>query len=66
MSAQDEVSVVVKCLKFGAAGYLVKPLPKIEILNLWRRRRKVFSSPLCVRGQDDERLCESRARFIES
>ncbi|KAG8379221.1 hypothetical protein BUALT_Bualt07G0066000 [Buddleja alternifolia] len=43
MSAQDEVSLVVKCLKFGAADYLVKPLRTNELLNLWthmwRRRR---------------------------
>ncbi|MED6183732.1 Tor complex Tor2 interacting protein 1 [Stylosanthes scabra] len=43
MSAQDEVSIVVKCLKLGAADYLVKPLRTNELLNLWthmwRRRR---------------------------
>ncbi|KAH6824382.1 hypothetical protein C2S53_018822 [Perilla frutescens var. hirtella] len=43
MSAQDEVPLVVKCLKFGAADYLVKPLRTNELLNLWthmwRRRR---------------------------
>ncbi|OMO92259.1 hypothetical protein CCACVL1_06894 [Corchorus capsularis] len=43
MSAQDEVSVVVKCLRLGAADYLVKPLRTNELLNLWthmwRRRR---------------------------
>ncbi|KAL9674418.1 hypothetical protein QQ045_030690 [Rhodiola kirilowii] len=43
MSTQDEVSVVVKCLRFGAADYLVKPLRSNELLNLWthmwRRRR---------------------------
>ncbi|XP_019199944.1 PREDICTED: two-component response regulator-like APRR1 [Ipomoea nil] len=43
MSSQDEVSVVVKCLKLGAADYLVKPLRTNELLNLWthmwRRRR---------------------------
>ncbi|XP_073153712.1 two-component response regulator-like APRR1 [Henckelia pumila] len=43
MSTQDEVSIVVKCLKFGAADYLVKPLRINELLNLWthvwRRRR---------------------------
>ncbi|XP_073015154.1 two-component response regulator-like APRR1 isoform X1 [Primulina eburnea] len=48
MSAQDEVSIVVKCLKFGAADYLVKPLRTNELLNLWthmwRRRRMVCSS----------------------
>ncbi|XP_057951951.1 two-component response regulator-like APRR1 [Malania oleifera] len=35
MSAQDEVSVVVKCLRLGAADYLVKPLRTNELLNLW-------------------------------
>ncbi|CAL9057950.1 unnamed protein product [Musa banksii] len=43
MSAQDEVSIVVKCLQLGAADYLVKPLRMNELLNLWthmwRRRR---------------------------
>lgn len=43
MSAQDEVSVVVKCLRLGAADYLVKPLRSNELLNIWthmwRRRR---------------------------
>ncbi|XWS60503.1 hypothetical protein CRYUN_Cryun07bG0041600 [Craigia yunnanensis] len=45
MSAQDEVSIVVKCLRLGAADYLVKPLRTNELLNLWthmwRRRRKL-------------------------
>ncbi|OIV97106.1 hypothetical protein TanjilG_10052 [Lupinus angustifolius] len=45
MSAQDEVSTVVKCLRLGAADYLVKPLRTNELLNLWthmwRRRRMV-------------------------
>ncbi|KAK4752529.1 hypothetical protein SAY87_021327 [Trapa incisa] len=43
MSAQDDVSIVVKCLRLGAADYLVKPLRTNELLNLWthmwRRRR---------------------------
>ena len=37
--------MVVKCLKLGAADYLVKPLRTNELLNLWthmwRRRRMV-------------------------
>ncbi|XP_039054419.1 two-component response regulator-like APRR1 isoform X2 [Hibiscus syriacus] len=45
MSAQDEVSIVVKCLRLGAADYLVKPLRTNELLNLWthmwRRRRQL-------------------------
>ncbi|KAI3927386.1 hypothetical protein MKX01_027617 [Papaver californicum] len=45
MSVQDEVSVVVKCLKLGAVDYLVKPLRTNELLNLWThvwRRRKTI------------------------
>ncbi|KAJ7956422.1 Two-component response regulator-like [Quillaja saponaria] len=45
MSAQDEVSVVVKCLRLGAADYLVKPLRTNELLNLWThmwRRRHML------------------------
>ncbi|KAI7986604.1 Two-component response regulator-like APRR1 [Camellia lanceoleosa] len=49
MSAQDEVSIVVKCLRLGAADYLVKPLRTNELLNLWthmwrRRRMKSWKS----------------------
>ncbi|GKA88992.1 two-component response regulator-like APRR1 [Tanacetum coccineum] len=47
MSAQDEVAVVVKCLRLGAADYLVKPLRTNELLNLWthmwRRRRMLYT-----------------------
>lgn len=45
MSAQDEVSIVVKCLRLGAADYLVKPLRTNELLNLWThmwRRRHML------------------------
>lgn len=46
MSAKDEVSVVVRCLRLGAADYLVKPLRTNELLNIWthvwRRRRMVL------------------------
>lgn len=50
MSAQDEISIVVKCLRLGAADYLVKPLRTNELLNLWthmwRRRRMVCTHNL--------------------
>lgn len=45
MSAQDEISIVVKCLRLGAADYLVKPLRTNELLNLWThmwRRRHML------------------------
>jgi len=34
MSNRDEVSVLVKCFRLGAAEYLVKPLRTNELLNL--------------------------------
>ncbi|KAB2003272.1 hypothetical protein ES319_D11G120000v1 [Gossypium barbadense] len=52
MSAQDEVSIVVKCLRLGAADYLVKPLRTNELLNLWThmwRRRRMMKMILLPR-----------------
>ncbi|XP_054821167.1 two-component response regulator-like APRR1 isoform X2 [Prosopis cineraria] len=68
MSAQDEVSVVVKCLKLGAADYLVKPLRTNELLNLWthmwRRRRMsivaVASAAAVVEGPPNAQASEYR------
>ncbi|CAN6252362.1 unnamed protein product [Urochloa humidicola] len=48
VSNRDEVSVVVKCLRLGAAEYLVKPLRTNELLNLWThvwRRRRMLGLP---------------------
>ncbi|XP_010541507.1 PREDICTED: two-component response regulator-like APRR5 [Tarenaya hassleriana] len=36
MSTQDSVSTVYKCMLKGAADYLVKPLRRNELRNLWR------------------------------
>ncbi|KAG0486740.1 hypothetical protein HPP92_008835 [Vanilla planifolia] len=58
MSCHDEVSVVVKCLRLGAADYLVKPLRTNELLNLWthtwRRRRMLGLADKDIFGQDIE------------
>ncbi|KAL2639559.1 hypothetical protein AAZV13_06G178800 [Glycine max] len=67
MSAQDEVSIVVKCLRLGAADYLVKPLRTNELLNLWthmwRRRRmemlKILQEPHCIPFIRLPHLCNS-------
>ncbi|XP_042427678.1 two-component response regulator-like PRR1 isoform X2 [Zingiber officinale] len=60
MSAQDEISVVVKCLRLGAADYLVKPLRMNELLNLWthmwRRRRMLNMREKDVFSHDFEML----------
>ncbi|KAE8681431.1 Two-component response regulator-like APRR3 [Hibiscus syriacus] len=36
MSSQDSVSTVYKCMLRGAADYLVKPIRKNELRNLWQ------------------------------
>ncbi|XP_078434390.1 two-component response regulator-like APRR9 [Wolffia australiana] len=36
MSAQDSVSVVFKCMQKGAVDFLVKPVRKNELRNLWQ------------------------------
>ena len=44
MSTQDSISTVYKCMLRGAADYLVKPLRKNELRNLWQhvwRRQSV-------------------------
>ncbi|KAG5566104.1 hypothetical protein RHGRI_001891 [Rhododendron griersonianum] len=43
MSSQDSVSVVLKCMLKGAADFLIKPLRKNELRNLWQHvwRRQI-------------------------
>ncbi|KAF3451973.1 hypothetical protein FNV43_RR08069 [Rhamnella rubrinervis] len=59
MSAQDEVSLVVECMRLGAADYLVKPLRINQLLNLWthmwRRKRLI-----CLHKSDNLGLAEKK------
>ncbi|KAK8680501.1 hypothetical protein V6N13_109444 [Hibiscus sabdariffa] len=61
MSAQDEISIVVKCLRLGAVDYLVKPLRTNELLNLWthmwRRRREFVAAATVEPPQNDSSEC---------
>lgn len=46
MSAHDSVSTVYKCMLRGASDFLVKPVRKNELKNLWQhvwRRQSVRS-----------------------
>ncbi|KAK9713641.1 hypothetical protein RND81_06G041700 [Saponaria officinalis] len=36
MSSQDSISMVLKCILKGAADFLIKPVRKNELKNLWR------------------------------
>ncbi|XP_022722776.1 two-component response regulator-like APRR5 [Durio zibethinus] len=44
MSSQDSISTVYKCMLRGAADYLVKPIRRNELRNLWQHawRRQSF------------------------
>lgn len=52
MSSNDSVNMVFKCMLKGAADFLVKPIRKNELRNLWQhvwRRHNVCSIPTpCV------------------
>lgn len=51
MSSHDCINLVFKCLSKGAVDFLVKPIRKNELKNLWqhiwRRCHSVSSSNLC-------------------
>ncbi|XP_010506696.1 PREDICTED: two-component response regulator-like APRR9 isoform X1 [Camelina sativa] len=36
MSSQDSIKIVLKCMLRGAADYLIKPMRKNELKNLWQ------------------------------
>ncbi|KAF1865285.1 hypothetical protein Lal_00004659 [Lupinus albus] len=53
-SSQDSVSTVYKCMMRGAADYLVKPLRKNELRNLWQHVWRRQSSNIGVSGPKEE------------
>lgn len=69
MSSQDSVSTVYKCMLRGAADFLVKPVRKNELRNLWQHvwRRQASSSvglgppDESVAQQKDEATAENNA-----
>ena len=60
MSSQDSIGTVLKCMQNGAVDFLVKPVRKNELRNLWQhvwRRHSVsphlsFSFAACVMAND--------------
>ncbi|KAI4355316.1 hypothetical protein L6164_004101 [Bauhinia variegata] len=48
MSSQDSISMVLKCMLKGAADFLIKPVRRNELRNLWQhvwRRRHISGHP---------------------
>ncbi|KAI3417844.1 uncharacterized protein J3R85_014105 [Psidium guajava] len=54
MSTQDAVSTVYKCMLRGAADYLVKPIRRNELKNLWQHVWRRQSSTASASGREDE------------
>ncbi|KAL5726743.1 hypothetical protein ACHQM5_000009 [Ranunculus cassubicifolius] len=62
MSPHDAVNIVFKCMLRGAADFLVKPVRKNELRNLWQhvwRRKSVSSSLDRTLSQQNEAIDES-------
>lgn len=60
MSAQDSVSTVYNCMLKGAADFLMKPIRKNELNNLWQhvwRRQAVCFLYLARQYTDFSPLC---------
>ncbi|XP_013613173.1 PREDICTED: two-component response regulator-like APRR5 isoform X2 [Brassica oleracea var. oleracea] len=51
MSTQDSVNTVYKCMLKGAADYLVKPLRRNELRNLWQHVWRRRESSSCTRPE---------------
>ncbi|KAL9245445.1 hypothetical protein vseg_019102 [Gypsophila vaccaria] len=53
MSSQDSISMVLKCIYKGAADFLIKPVRKNELKNLWRH---VWRRLAVTDGHDPQNL----------
>ncbi|KAG2644807.1 hypothetical protein PVAP13_2KG379300 [Panicum virgatum] len=61
MSSHDSVSMVFKCMLKGAADFLVKPIRKNELRNLWQhvwRKQLANGGPDVQHIQQEENLAE--------
>nr|ACG43211.1 two-component response regulator-like PRR95 [Zea mays] len=60
MSSHDSVSMVFKCMLKGAADFLVKPLRKNELRNLWQHvwRKQLANGGPDVQHIQEENLAE--------
>ncbi|XP_010238422.1 two-component response regulator-like PRR95 isoform X2 [Brachypodium distachyon] len=60
MSSNDAVSMVFKCMLKGAADFLVKPIRKNELRNLWQHvwRKQLSNGGLVQHTQQEDKLTE--------
>ncbi|KAL3846066.1 hypothetical protein ACJIZ3_003469 [Penstemon smallii] len=65
MSSNDSVSTVYKCMFRGAADFLVKPVRKNELRNLWQHVwRKQTSNSASGLGPPDESVAQQKDEAI--
>lgn len=60
MSTQDSVSTVYKCMMRGAADYLVKPVRRNELRNLWQHVWRRQSSTVSGNETQDESVGQQK------
>ncbi|KAK7410767.1 hypothetical protein VNO78_01846 [Psophocarpus tetragonolobus] len=60
MSSQDSISTVYKCMLRGAADYLVKPIRKNELRNLWQHVWRRQASATGNNGPQDESVAQQK------
>ncbi|KAL9312799.1 hypothetical protein ACSQ67_018251 [Phaseolus vulgaris] len=60
MSSKDSISTVYKCMLRGAADYLVKPIRKNELRNLWQHVWRRQSSATGTNGPQDESVAQQK------
>ncbi|CAM8926394.1 unnamed protein product [Rhodiola kirilowii] len=60
MSSQDSISTVLKCMLKGAADFLIKPIRKNELKNLWqhvwRRRISTAENKFLSTGEECQKI----------
>ncbi|KAG6650404.1 hypothetical protein CIPAW_06G041200 [Carya illinoinensis] len=61
MSSQDSISTVYKCMLRGAADYLVKPIRRNELRNLWQHVWRRQTSKVGVNNPQDESVAQEKA-----
>ncbi|KAK6936615.1 Signal transduction response regulator, receiver domain, partial [Dillenia turbinata] len=60
MSSEDSISTVYKCMLRGAADFLVKPVRRNELRNLWQHVWRRQSSSNGQQGPQDESVAQQK------
>ncbi|XP_055807183.1 two-component response regulator-like APRR3 isoform X2 [Solanum dulcamara] len=57
MSSKDSISTVLKCMVKGASDFLIKPVRKNELRNLWQHVWRRKTGVTDIRHKDDINMC---------